>query len=175
MVTVSRSHNYSTVTVDYATSAGTADAGVDYVATTGTLTFPAGGPLTLPIPVDILGDKTLEPDETFAVQLSNPMSAILAGNDTTTTTIVNDDLARVSLTTDLASQDEGTFGTTTTYDVLVTLLDPVQDGLELDINTSDFSATTADGDYAPVSQTLEFVGAAGESKTGQVEVPHDAV
>lgn len=175
IVTVSRSHNYSTVTVVYATTDGTAVGDLDYVATTGTLTFVAGGPLTLPIPIEILGDKALEPDETFAVQLSNPANATLDGTDTATTTIVNDDLARVSLTTDLASQDEGTFGTTTTFDVLVTLLDPVQDGLELGINTSDFSATTADGDYTAVSQTLSFDGSAGELKTAQIAVHHDAM
>src|SRR5262249_39545969 len=58
------------VTVDYATSDGTAIAGADYVAKTGTLSF-AAGETSKTITVQVKGDVLDEDDETFAVTLSN--------------------------------------------------------------------------------------------------------
>ena len=56
------------VTVDYTTANGTATAGSDYAAASGTLTFPAGVS-SRPINVTVNGDTTAEPDETFSVTL----------------------------------------------------------------------------------------------------------
>lgn len=80
------------VTVSYATANGTATtADLDYTAANGTLTFNPGGPLTQQIPVDVLGDLTIEPDETFTVTLSSPSGATL-GSAVGTGTIFNDDM-----------------------------------------------------------------------------------
>ena len=58
------------VTVNYATADGTATtADNDYVATWGTLTF-APGETTKTFTVEVIGDATPEPDETFYVNLS---------------------------------------------------------------------------------------------------------
>ena len=76
-----------TVTVDYATSDGSAQAGDDYTATSGTLTFDAGttsGTITVPIAAD---DEN-ESDETFTVTLSNASGATL-GTASATGTIRN--------------------------------------------------------------------------------------
>jgi hypothetical protein len=63
--TVSLSASSSqTVTVDYATADGTATAGSDYVASSNTLSFPAGT-ITQTISVVVNGDMLGEPDETF--------------------------------------------------------------------------------------------------------------
>ncbi len=69
-----------TVTVNYATVDGTAEtADGDYTATSGTLVF-AAGQTTKTINVTVLGDDVSEPDETFAVNLSDPSEAtILTG------------------------------------------------------------------------------------------------
>jgi hypothetical protein len=83
-------------TVDWATVDGTATAGLDYTAASGTATFPAGV-TTQQVSVDVLGDTIDEPNETFTVSLSNPVNAglkIAAG----TGTITDDDLAVTSLT-----------------------------------------------------------------------------
>ena len=81
----------STVTVDYATANGTATAGNDYTAATGTLTFrPGEREKTIPVPV--AGDTSIEPNETFAVTLSNPVNATI-GQGSATATINNDDTA----------------------------------------------------------------------------------
>src|SRR5262249_8577029 len=60
------------VTVQYATTSlnGTATAGSDYVAKSGTLTFNPGITKQT-FNISIIGDKTVEPTETFKVNLSN--------------------------------------------------------------------------------------------------------
>ena len=79
------------VSVGYATANGTATAGVDYTAATGTISF-APGVTTQQVHVDILGDTTVEPDETLSVTLSNP-SGVSIARATAIGSILNDDLA----------------------------------------------------------------------------------
>lgn len=81
----------STVTVNYATINGTATAPSDYAATSGTLTF-TPGQTTQTVTVQVNGDTTVEPDETFFVSLSNPVSAMIARAQGVGT-ILNDDSA----------------------------------------------------------------------------------
>ena len=76
-----------TVTVDYATSDGTADAGDDYTAKSGTLSFSAGT-TSKTISVSIEDDIENESDETLTVTLSNAAGADL-GTSTATGTIRN--------------------------------------------------------------------------------------
>ncbi|GFM25744.1 hypothetical protein PO2_contig-074-7 [Mycobacterium sp. PO2] len=78
-----------TVTVQYSTSDGTAIAGVDYTATTGTVTF-APGVTTQLVHVDVIGDAAAEPNETFTVTLSSPVGATLA-DGSAIGTITDDD------------------------------------------------------------------------------------
>ena len=77
------------VTVDYATVAGTATLGTDFVAATGTLTF-AAGQTSATINAGVIGDTADESDETLTVVLSNPTGATIAAG-TATGTIVDDD------------------------------------------------------------------------------------
>ena len=79
------------VTVAYATSNGTATAGADYTATSGTVTF-AAGVTSQTVAVKVTGDTTVEPNETFTVTLSNPTGATVS-KATATATITNDDVA----------------------------------------------------------------------------------
>ena len=74
---VTLSHASSrTVTVDYATSDGTAVAGSDYTATSGRLTFNAGE-TSQTVQVTVLTDQEDESDETLTLTLSNPSQATL--------------------------------------------------------------------------------------------------
>ena len=79
-----------TVTVSYRTAGGTAAAGRDFDAASGTLTF---GPRTTQqvIAVPTREDKLDEPDETFLVTLSNPSGATIQ-DGTATGTIADDDV-----------------------------------------------------------------------------------
>ena len=80
-----------TVTVDYATSDGSAEAGNDYTATSGTLSFSAGETRKT-ISVAITDDTDNEGDETFTVTLSNAAGADL-GTQAATGTIRNRSVA----------------------------------------------------------------------------------
>lgn len=78
------------VLVNYATLDGTAKSGTDYVSKPdGELLFQAGETVKT-ISIQVLGDEVKEPDETFNVQLINPVGATLA-RDKATVTIKNDD------------------------------------------------------------------------------------
>jgi hypothetical protein len=91
-VQVSLSHPSAfEVTVEFATSDGTATAGLDYEATSGTVTF-APGEVAAQITVTVYGDESVEGDETFQVVLSNPVGATIApGGGQAVVTIVDDD------------------------------------------------------------------------------------
>jgi dipeptidyl aminopeptidase/acylaminoacyl peptidase len=79
----------TTTKVSYATADGTAVAGSDYVAKSGTAKIPAGQ-TTTSIVILVVGDTVAEPDESFGVTLTNPVGATLA-DDQAAATIVNDD------------------------------------------------------------------------------------
>jgi hypothetical protein len=66
-----------TVSVGYATANGTAVAGADYAAASGSLTF-APGTTSQTVNVSVLGDAVDEPNETFVVNLSSAVNATLA-------------------------------------------------------------------------------------------------
>jgi len=77
------------VTVGYRTIDGTAQAGKDYVATTGVLTF-APGEVSRTITVVIKPDQKREPNETFTVELAGAINANIK-RGVGTATILNDD------------------------------------------------------------------------------------
>ncbi len=72
------------VTVDYATADGSAKAGEDYTATSGTLTF-AAGETEKTVSVPVLDDALDEGSETFALRLSNASGARIADGEATGT------------------------------------------------------------------------------------------
>ena len=80
-VTMSRAST-ETVTVNYGTSSGTAQAGADYVATAGTLTF-APGETEKTVQVTLLDDAVDEERETFRLELSEAWGAVIANGDAT--------------------------------------------------------------------------------------------
>nr|WP_238148576.1 putative Ig domain-containing protein [Xanthomonas campestris] len=79
-----------TVLVNYASADGTATAGSDYVARSGTLTF-APGTTAQGVAITVNGDTAVEPNETFSVGLSGASNASIA-LATGAGTILNDDV-----------------------------------------------------------------------------------
>jgi PKD repeat protein len=77
--------------VNFATSDGTAIAGSDYVAASGTITF-AAGETSKTVSITIIGDTTQEADEAFIITLSNPVGGLEIADAVATGTILNDDL-----------------------------------------------------------------------------------
>ena len=77
------------VYVNYSTVDGTAVAGSDYQAASGTITF-SPGQTQATVTVLVNGDTEIEPDETFSLMLTNPIRATIA-NSAVTGTIEDDD------------------------------------------------------------------------------------
>ncbi|MDQ3665657.1 MAG: hypothetical protein M3410_03485 [Acidobacteriota bacterium] len=139
------------VVVNYATTDGTAIAGSDYVAASGTLTFNPGE-TSKTFNVTINGDTLFEANETFFVDLSNPVNANIT-QGRATGTITNDD-PPPSISINDVSQAEGNSGTTNfTFTVTLSAIS----GLPATVNyaTADGTAT-AGSDYQSTSGALTF-------------------
>jgi Calx-beta domain/Right handed beta helix region len=139
------------VTVRYATVAGTAAAGADYIAKSGTLTFPPGA-TTQAVNVPVRGDRLHEDDESFTLFLSSPVNASVAAS-TATATILDDD-APPALSIADAAGVEGDAGATNRL-FAVTLSGRSGAPVTVDYAASDGSAT-AGTDYAATAGTLTF-------------------
>ena len=97
-----------TVTVDYATSDITADAGMDYTATSGTLNF-MPGETSKTITVTVLNDTVYEIEERFRVTLSNPTGAALSAASLANVTIARDEAVPTASMADvIVNEDTGT-------------------------------------------------------------------
>lgn len=91
VVTVTLSPSSSlTVTVDYGSSDGTAEAGSDYTTVSDTLAFAPGG-TSLTFTVPITDDVEVEGNETVDLALSNPINASLGTPDQAVLTITDND------------------------------------------------------------------------------------
>ena len=162
----------SPVSVKYATADGTAKAGSDYVAQSGTLTF-AAGETTKTIQVAAIGDSVVEANEGFTVVLSSPTNATLA-DGVGAGTITNDDVAPPpTLAIGDATFAEGSAASAGRGTFTVTLSAASTSPVTVKYATADGTAT-AGSDYVAQSGTLTF--AAGETtKTIQVAAIGDSV
>jgi Calx-beta domain len=162
------------VTVDWATSDGTAmEAGNDYTGGSGAVLFPPGE-THQSILIPVLGDVTTEADETFTVTISSPQHANL-GNATDTVTIVDNDPLPTGVPifnlTDVRRR-EGASGTRT-LSFMVTRSDDTTSPVTVDYAVSN-GAAVAPTDYSVVSATgtLSF-GASEITKTVDVSLIGD--
>ena len=155
-----------TVTVRYATADGTATAGADYEAESGTLTFGAGSTQHT-VAVPIVDDQVSEEMETFTVTLSDPERATLS--ETTATGTITDDDEAPKLTIAHASLSEGAG-----MMKFAVSLDPAS-GHTVTVRyaTADGTAT-AGADYEAESGTLTF-GAGSTQHTVAVPIVDDQV
>jgi hypothetical protein len=92
------------VTVNYATSNSTAEAGGDFTAATGTLTF-TNGVTNQSFAITLLNNGTYEDPEVFNVRLSNPGGGALLGTSTNLLITILDDEPPPS-TVQFASADQ---------------------------------------------------------------------
>jgi hypothetical protein len=144
----------ATVTVNYATANGTAQAGSDYIAALGTLTFSPGS-VQRTVSITINGDTTVEPNETLLLKLSNPTGATL-GDSQGVASIVNDDSAALpSLRINDVPVTEGNSGTVNAT-FTVTLSAASSQTVGVSYATADGTATAASGDYANQVGSLSF-------------------
>ena len=160
------------VTVAYATSNGTAKAGQDYVARTGTLTF-AAGETSKVVHVQVTGDTAVEANETVRLTLSSPTGAAIK-DGSAIGTIVNDDSAPLpTLSVNDASSAEGSAAAPGHTTFTVSLSAAATGPVTVQFATADGTAK-AGSDYVAQSGTLTF--AAGETqKTITIATIGDAI
>jgi len=173
LITVTRLNgSFGTVTVDYNTGDGTASAGSDYIAASGTLIFD-DGVTSQTFSIDILDDAVYEGNETVNLSLSNPLGgAGLESPLTAVLTIAEDDPAppvgslQFSAPTYLVTE----FG-------LVATITVERDGGSVGTVTVDYASSdgtaTAGEDYVAVNGSLVFTD--GEtSRTFGVQIINDS-
>ena len=92
--TVSLSHaGTREIRVNYTTANGSATAGSDYAAASGTLMFSVGGQLTQQILIPIIGDSMGgEGEEDFFINLSGAVNALLSDSVGRAVIVDDDDL-----------------------------------------------------------------------------------
>lgn len=154
------------VTVDYATSNGTAIAGSDYVTSSGTLTF-AAGETHKTVTVGLMDDSTDETVETFRVALANATNAAIVDAQGQGTITDNDAAPTLSISDSTVNEDAGT----ATFTVNLSAVS----GQAISVNyaTADGTAT-AGTDYTANIGMLNF--APGEtSKTVTVNIADDGL
>ena len=156
-----------TVSVNYGTANGSAIAGSDYTATSGTLNF-TPGQTSKTIDVPITDDSLDENTETFTVNLSSPVNAGIDDGSGLGTITDNDAAPEISINNvTIAEGDSGSQTATLT----VTLSAASGKDISVDYDTADGSANGG-SDYTAANGTLNF--APGQTtKTVNVSVLGD--
>lgn len=139
------------VSAQFATSDVTALAGIDYAATSGTVTFQPGE-TSQTIAIEVFGDTVFEPDETFQFTLSDPLGATIDDGQAIGTIVNDDPIPSISIAN--VSQTEGDSGTTSMV-FTVSLSNASSEVITVDYSTAPGTAT-AGADYQSTSGTLTF-------------------
>ncbi|MDZ4298416.1 MAG: Calx-beta domain-containing protein [Moraxellaceae bacterium] len=162
------------VSVNFATANGTALAGEDYAATNGTLVFEPGQ-TTQTIAITILGDATVEPDETFFVDFTNSVNAELS-SARYSITLLNDDLApgQVQLTLTPQSIEEGTSTTNTVMQYRIGRSGGLDRNVDIRVSTSNQTAQ-AGSDYIALNNVLFTIPAQQTTFDIPIEIIADNV
>lgn len=147
-----------TVTVNWATTNSSAEAGTDYLSNNGMLTFNPGE-TSKTFSVFVNGDTTYEPNETFSIVLSNATNSVIASGGGVGT-ITNDDAApppppvEPSILIDSFARSEGDSGSSS-FTFTVTLSHASAQTVSVNWTTVDGTAT-AGSDYVAGNGTLTF-------------------
>ena len=136
--------------VEYETSSGTARAGEDYEATSGTLTFPAGT-TEQTIRVPIIDDEVVEEEETFTITLRNSNATIESGE--AAGAIADNDLPAEIETPDDLPAEEAKIGVTVSFAATRSEASEDDAMLEFPVQLSIESLQEVMVDYATASGT----------------------
>ena len=153
--TISRTGDLSIASsVSYATSDGTAIAGADYTATSGTLAF-AAGESSKTISVPLINDNIFEGSETFNLTISSPtVNTVLSYPSLATMTIFDNDFQpSVAPANTIVNEPPVTGSSFAVFNV--TLTNPTTQTATVAYSTLNGTAT-AGSDYTAVSGTLTF-------------------
>ena len=173
-ITVDRVNgSFGSVTVDYASSDGSASAGADYTAVSGTLTF-ADGINSQTFTIDILNDTAYEGNETVNLALSNPGGGAGLGSPTTAVlTIIEDDAVPPTGSLQFSASTYTVAEDGITASITVTREGGSFGAASVNYATSDGSAS-AGSDYTAVSGTINFADGDAAAKTISVGINNDS-
>ena len=162
------------VSVNYATSSGTATAGTDFMDASGTLSWADGDSANKIFTINITNDTTDESDETFSVTLFNPSGGTTLGNSALTVKIVDDDASgggggsTLGLSSTAARIDEAG----TSIVLTVARNGAAVGAVSVDYATSNGTAITG-SDFAPANGTLHWADGDSTGKSISVNVTDD--
>lgn len=160
------------VTVHYATSGGTATAGADYTATSGTLSF-AGGETSKTFAVPILNDGSAEPSETINLALSSPTGGASVGTPSSAVLTILDNDPPVPTGTVQFSAASYTVAESSLATITVTRTVSTSGTVSVNYATSNGTAT-AGADYSSASGVVTL-GPGVTSKTFTVPILVDCL
>lgn len=145
--------SYATVAGGTATGGAVCGGAVDYVSTSGTVSFADGDSTPQTFTIPICNDATDEPDETVNLTLSSPTGGATLGTQTTAVLTITDNDSGPDITITDVAQAEGNAGPTTfTFNVNLS----VASGQTVTVHyqTADGTATVADNDYVAIPDTV---------------------
>jgi hypothetical protein len=139
----------ATITATYGTLNGSALAGSDYTAASGTLTFTPGAS-TATFAVPLLDDALIEGSETLTLTLGGAVSATLGAPNPAILTLLDDDAAGVALSP-AASDRAGDAGGVVTHTFTLTNTGTITDTYDVAFTGGTFTATVVSsaGPLAP--------------------------
>ncbi len=177
VISVSRiGGSVGTVSVNYATSDGTAIAPTDYQAVAGTLVWADGetGDKTFSVPlVDDTDDE--QPGETVQLTLTNPARQGLLGTPSSAElTIVDNDAPVGNALLRFSAPSYAVGETAGTALITVSRLDSTVGAVSVDYATSDGTAVSP-GDYQATSGTLSWSDGEGGDKSFSVSIVDDTL
>jgi CSLREA domain-containing protein len=153
-VTVTRTNGSAgAVSVNFATSGGTAIPGSDYTSKSGKLDF-ADGETIKTISIDLKDDQVAEPTKDFNVTLSNSIGGAVLGAQKVIDVIIGDDDAPTISINDVQVL-EGNSGTTNAT-FTISLNRPYFKTVTVDYMTDTIGTATSGTDYQPTSGTVTF-------------------
>ena len=163
------------ISFNYDTTNGTAQAGTDYIANTGTVILPAGQN-TVPIVIEIIGDLISEADETFSI-IVNLLQGATSNEVIANGSILNDDSVTLSIAD--ATTEEGDIGdtnllefkitTSATSDLVISFIYNIINGTAL--SDDDFFNEAALLEIPPGSREATI----GIEIIGDINIEHDEI
>jgi hypothetical protein len=170
-ITVSRSASSTgAVSVNYAATAGSATAGSDFNATSGTLNWTDGDMTDKTFTVAIHDDTTYEGNETINLALSSPNGAILGTTDTAMLTILDNEIYPVVAFSNASYTVAESIGTAT-----ITVSRSVSSNGPVSVNYQTYNGTATSGqDFITTGGTLNWADGDMADKSFTVTILDDA-
>ncbi|WP_299690007.1 Calx-beta domain-containing protein [Hydrocarboniphaga sp.] len=173
-ITVTRTGGSTgSASIDYATANGSAVAGSDYTAKSGTLTWASGDAASKTFTIAIANDTLSESNETLQVRLSSATGASLGSPATATVTITDDDTGTTAGNLAFSSSSWTAAENAGVATITVKRSGGSAGAVTVGYASSNGSAT-AGSDYSAVSGTLSWANGDAANKTFTLPISDDA-